>query len=577
MKKIAFAAIMLAALFATASCQKEQNSPERKASDPMVINAVAEGVGIPTKTEMAYKYDVLWSENDKIHVTDGNSADTFTLSAGAGTTRGTFTQDGTASLVGEVEAYYPASMVDGNSLVWPATQTNNQTVPMYSSKTVTGTTEDFSFSSLGAVLQLAISTSAVDKTLSRIEIYDAEKSLSGTFTVTDGKAIIASEEKNSIVFDAGETPIGIAAKYFNIAVPAGKYNNLTLKFFTSDGQKTILTSTSMPEIQHNTVAKVTLAVNQFKQMDLDKSEMNLYAGGRHKLVPIFTPEAFGEQEFVWSSSDETVATVNESGMVDAVAAGTATITVQTKDGEYTSTCAVTVLEKLPCVLPGVFSVGDNKFVFFTSTNMSSSWDPSQEFYNYCQINDDEQYAYPSDGYVYWLENDDNLNNVIEMNETKDTPSPEFKCVYIDGIYQPKAQGKFRVLSDEECAYLLGDNDQRKDMYRYGVTVKGKAGCLILYPDGYTGAKVENGDTSTYDTGRAWRDAEDAGVVCLPAAGYRGNVETHDSDSHGYYWLSTSVDSDGAYYLYSSMDKAPRIGYDNRRNRYSIRLVMNVEE
>lgn len=74
--------MMLAAAFATVSCEKEAGLSEQ-VSSLMTINAVAEGVGAPTKAEMAYKYDVLWSASDKIYVTDRTNNDTFSLSAGA--------------------------------------------------------------------------------------------------------------------------------------------------------------------------------------------------------------------------------------------------------------------------------------------------------------------------------------------------------------------------------------------------------------------------------------------------------------------------------------------------------------
>jgi phi13 family phage major tail protein len=45
---------------------------------------------------------------------------------------------------------------------------------------------------------------------------------------------------------------------------------------------------------------------------------------------------------VYSSSDPTKATVNSTGRVTAVAAGTATITATTVDGNFTDTCTVTV-------------------------------------------------------------------------------------------------------------------------------------------------------------------------------------------------------------------------------------------
>ena len=46
----------------------------------------------------------------------------------------------------------------------------------------------------------------------------------------------------------------------------------------------------------------------------------------------------------WASSDESIATVTEDGLVTAVSKGQAVITVTTKDGGYTAQCEVTVKE-----------------------------------------------------------------------------------------------------------------------------------------------------------------------------------------------------------------------------------------
>ena len=49
-----------------------------------------------------------------------------------------------------------------------------------------------------------------------------------------------------------------------------------------------------------------------------------------------------DKSVTWSSSDESIATVSEAGVVTGVAAGDATITVTTTDGGYQATCGVTV-------------------------------------------------------------------------------------------------------------------------------------------------------------------------------------------------------------------------------------------
>jgi hypothetical protein len=59
------------------------------------------------------------------------------------------------------------------------------------------------------------------------------------------------------------------------------------------------------------------------------------------LIPTVLPAEATDKSVTWSSSNEAVATVTD-GVVTAVAAGTATITVTTTDGAKTATCAVTV-------------------------------------------------------------------------------------------------------------------------------------------------------------------------------------------------------------------------------------------
>ncbi len=65
-------------------------------------------------------------------------------------------------------------------------------------------------------------------------------------------------------------------------------------------------------------------------------------GGTTTLTATVLPEDATNKEVAWSCSDETVATVDNNGLVTGIKAGTATITVTTEDGGKTASCTVTV-------------------------------------------------------------------------------------------------------------------------------------------------------------------------------------------------------------------------------------------
>lgn len=60
------------------------------------------------------------------------------------------------------------------------------------------------------------------------------------------------------------------------------------------------------------------------------------------LTTTFTPSNATNQSGVWSSSDESIATVNQNGIVTAVSDGVVTITFTTNDGGFTDTSEITV-------------------------------------------------------------------------------------------------------------------------------------------------------------------------------------------------------------------------------------------
>lgn len=80
--------------------------------------------------------------------------------------------------------------------------------------------------------------------------------------------------------------------------------------------------------------------NTSTAITLDQSKMTIYVGDDKKAIKATLTPTDSQDLIVWSSSDESVATVNGKGQVEAVGVGTATITA-TANGHQAS-CIVTV-------------------------------------------------------------------------------------------------------------------------------------------------------------------------------------------------------------------------------------------
>ena len=77
-------------------------------------------------------------------------------------------------------------------------------------------------------------------------------------------------------------------------------------------------------------------------VSLNKTTTSIQVGASEQLTATVEPNNATNKAVNWSSNPTSVATVDNSGNVTAVAVGTATITVTTQDGNKTATCTVTV-------------------------------------------------------------------------------------------------------------------------------------------------------------------------------------------------------------------------------------------
>lgn len=82
------------------------------------------------------------------------------------------------------------------------------------------------------------------------------------------------------------------------------------------------------------------------EVRLDKTATTLVEGDTEELMATVMPENATDKGIEWKSSDESVATVSQNGLVTALKEGPAIITVITNDGGFTATCAVTVNKKV---------------------------------------------------------------------------------------------------------------------------------------------------------------------------------------------------------------------------------------
>ena len=77
-------------------------------------------------------------------------------------------------------------------------------------------------------------------------------------------------------------------------------------------------------------------------VSLDKTSLSLTKGGSAQLSAVVSPSNASNKNIIWSSSDSDIVTVNQSGLIQGIRGGNATISVQTEDGGFKAHCAVTV-------------------------------------------------------------------------------------------------------------------------------------------------------------------------------------------------------------------------------------------
>lgn len=227
-------------------------------------------------------------------------------------------------------------------------------------------------------------------------------------------------------------------------------------------------------------------------------------------------------------------------------------------------------------LSGSFSVSDTKKVHFSHGNLrytvnTGIWDFYPNQYDCASSYDANVISLFNWGY--------NETNSIIPNActTENVTRTSGNLIYNeDWGYVVGDKNTWRTLTTEEWQYLFNEgayaNANRAGLYAYGVTVAGKANCTVLYPDGFSGTKVSNGDLTSYDTASEWEDAQNEGVVCLPAVGFRSTESVNYVGQTGTYWSSTAYNNVKAYIMYIDSSNVLPGSMDYKDSGYAVRLV-----
>jgi uncharacterized protein YjdB len=148
----------------------------------------------------------------------------------------------------------------------------------------------------------------------------------GNFETLYPTIMPSNATNQNITWSSSNTGIVTVTNGVVIGVAVG---NAVITVTTVDGNKTAACSVTVSPIS---VTSVTL----------NKTSISLTFGGTETLIETVSPSNATNKNVTWSSSATSVATVSSTGVVSAVAAGYATITVSTVDGGKTASCFITV-------------------------------------------------------------------------------------------------------------------------------------------------------------------------------------------------------------------------------------------
>ena len=289
---------------------------------------------------------------------------------------------------------------------------------------------------------------------------------------------------------------------------------------------------------------------------LNETSLAMNPGTTAQLSVTVTPAEAFNSDVTWSSSDENVATVSETGLVTAVAGGTCTITCTAKDGSgVTATCLVTVVGG-GSDSHAYVDLGLPSGTLWATTNIGA--ENPEDYGLYFAWGETTGYTQDtSDGHSFnWTSYKYAIDSYRTLTKYCNSSSYGYNG-FTDTLTE--------LEPEDDAAYVnWGANwrmpslDQIEELINSSYTT--------------TTWTTQNG---VY--GRKITSKSNGNSLFLPAAGYRSDSSLSYAGSGGHYWSRTLCTSGPNYacYLYFYSDHVDR-GIDDRYLGSSVRPVRSPQ-
>lgn len=171
--------------------------------------------------------------------------------------------------------------------------------------------------------------------------------------------------------------------------------------------------------------KITVNPTKLEGISFDQAEKTVKEGESFVLTPVFTPENASNKKVIWTSSNQSIATVDQGGKVSTHSFGECIIKAISEDGGFEAICKLIVLE--PTIEEAIKA---NIYGSYTSFNGFVTGDITAVFYN-----NSSKTVEVTDFTVY----DTRTNKIIFQQENCGLAEKEKPIRYnlkFSGVYKP---------------------------------------------------------------------------------------------------------------------------------------------